>query len=433
MTVRGCSSRTPPSSVTAPTRPQPSSRYRLLETSADLFWSRGYRATTTRQIAAVLGLQQASLYHHVTSKEDLLYEICRTALDELLVAAETGTEGTADPLARVTRLVRASFRAQLRNQKTHATMAFELRSVSPARRGDLVETFTRYRELARSAIAAAQASGAVRPDIDARYLTLSLWNLMSWTLLWFRDGGDFTADQVADHMLDLWLRGAARDRAQAFDATPLNPAPDTGREALAAPAPSGRTADRVLDVAASLFRTKGYDATTAREIAAVLGIQKASLYHHTRGKGHLLHQVCSESLERIRQDVSSAVSGTVDPLERMRRLVFAHVSSLLRHQDQHATSLIELRALSGNDRATVETLREAHERFVRSVLEDGQHAGVLRTDVPAGFLALQLFSLTNRAMLWFRPDGPLSPDDLGHIFASLFLAGVESKPAVPRA
>jgi hypothetical protein len=124
--------------------------------------------------------------------------------------------------------------------------------------------------------------------------------------------------------------------------------------------------------------------------------------------------------------VGTAVALAIDPLERLRVLTAAHVDSLLRHQNQHATSLLELRALSGDDRAAVAALREAYETFVRSVIDDGRRAGVIRTDLPASLLTLYLFSLTNRTMLWFRPDGPLAPEQLGSLFASLFLSGASA-------
>lgn len=395
-----------------------------------MFWTRGYRATTTRQIAAVLGLQQASLYHHVSSKEDLLFEICRAALAELLNAAETSVSGVSDPLERLQRLVRAALSTQLQNQKTHATMAFELRSVSRARQGELLAVFDRYRELARRVIGDAQAAGALRDDIEPRYFALSLWNIMSWVLLWYRPDGTFTRDALARHILDLWLNGVTTDRAAAWALCPVTTEPDVFPDAATQDDATSRTADRVLDVAAALFRTKGYDAATAREIASVLGIQKASLYHHTRGKGHLLYQICTDSLVDIRRDAEAAVAQATPPLDRVRRLAVAHVTSLLRHQDQHATSLLELRALSGEEREHVAALREAHEQVVRGVIDDGRRAGVIRTDLPVGMLALHLFNLTNRSMLWFDREGPLSPERLGDVFAAMFLAGISARPSV---
>lgn len=401
---------------------QPTSRARLLETSAELFWTHGYRATTTRRIAATLGLQQASLYHHVSSKEDLLYEICASSLTRLLDATERGLAGVTDPQARLERLVRLSVAALLHNQREHATMAFELRGLSPARQADVTRALTRYRDLVRHEIRGAQRAGVLRPDIPARYLHLGLFNVLTWLLLWYRPGQELAPEPVADLLLDGFLHGAAVDRRAVPGPGPVSSHTARPQTPETDQAP-GRTADRVLHVAASLFRTKGYDATTAREIAALLGIQKASLYHHTRGKSHLLHAVAGTALETIRQDVHAAAQGAPTPLERVRRMAVAHVVSLLHHQNEHAASLLETRSLSGQHQASIAKLRDDHEQAVRGIVEEGQRAGVLRQDIQAKYLALFFFSLTNRSMLWYRPEGELAPEALAEIFASMFLAG----------
>lgn len=401
-------------------------RTRLLATSAELFWTHGYRATTTRRIAATLGLQQATLYHHVASKEDLLYEICASSLAQLLRASEAAISGPASPRERLEALVKTTIHELLANQREHATMIFELRGLSAERQTDVLAALDRYRQLMRGLITEGQHDGSLRKDIDPKYLEQGIFNLLTWILVWHRPGEELTPDVLGHLVLDVYLNGAATDH-QALAALPALVSPPEPAETPKSDAV--RTAQRIFTVAAQLFRAQGYDATTAREIASVLGIQKASLYHHTRGKAHLLHQVCTTALRQIRQDVIAATEHVADPLDRARQLVVAHVTSLLRHQDQHAASLLEARALSGDHQTDVRLLRDAHESAVRQVLEAGQKAGALRADIPAKYLGLLLFSLTNRTMLWYRPDGPLSPGELGEMFATVFLSGAAEPSA----
>lgn len=401
-------------------------RSRLLATSAELFWTHGYRATTTRRIAATLGLQQATLYHHVASKEDLLYEICASSLSQLLRASETALAGATAPLERFDALVRTTIHELLANQREHATMIFELRGLSPERRTDVLQTLDQYRGVLLKVIEDGQRAGVLRSDIEARYLELAMFNLLTWILVWHRPGEALSAEELSDLVIEVFLHGAAADRGVVPPVQPWQPAspePEPPHNEAV------RTAQRIFAVSARLFRSQGYDATTAREIAAVLGIQKASLYHHTRGKAHLLHQVCTSALKQIRTDVQAATEGVADPLDRARRLVIAHVTSLLRYQDQHAAALLESRALSGEHQSDVRLLKDAHESLVRGILEGAQQGGALRTDIPAKYLGLLLFSLTNRSMLWYRPDGALRPEQLGELFAVLFLAGAAAPGA----
>jgi AcrR family transcriptional regulator len=309
----------------------------------------------------------------------------------------------------------------LANQREHATMIFELRGLSSERQADVLGALDRFRQVMRGVIVDGQKDGTLRQDVEARYLEQAMFNLLTWILVWHRPGEALTPDALSDLVIELYLHGAATDRSAVPPLQPWLPRPTLADETPKSEAV--RTAQRIFSVAAQLFRAQGYDATTAREIAAVLGIQKASLYHHTRGKAHLLHQVCTTALRQIRKDVLAATENVGDPLERARQLVVAHVTSLLRHQDQHAASLLEARALSGDHQTDVSLLRDAHESVVRNVLETAQATGALRADIPTKYLGLLLFSLTNRSMLWYRPDGPLRPEQLGELFAVLFLSG----------
>jgi AcrR family transcriptional regulator len=194
------------------------------------------------------------------------------------------------------------------------------------------------------------------------------------------------------------------------------------------PAPTSR---RLLDAAAQLFWTKGYASTTTREIAALLGVQKASLYHHVSRKEDLLYDICVTSLENIRGSVQTAVDAEPDSLERVRTLIRAHVAAMLADQDKHSTMLTELRALSDERRAKIVALRDTYEELVRSVLAAAQLAGAVRGDIPVKYLALGLLDLLNWAIFWYVPDGDLSSDQLADVFAAMYLSGAGRPPEMP--
>src|SRR5215469_18216121 len=166
--------------------------------------------------------------------------------------------------------------------------------------------------------------------------------------------------------------------------------------AVDAPVPALRsTPERVLDTAAALFWEKGYAATTTREIAAAVGIQQASLYYHVASKEGLLYQLCVSSMEQLLADVQAPVDHKTDPLDRSRALIGAHLATLLKHQVRHVTMLTELRALSRRHHAEVLGLRRKYADLVRSVLQEAQASGKIRTDVPSRYLYLALLNILN--------------------------------------
>lgn len=183
------------------------------------------------------------------------------------------------------------------------------------------------------------------------------------------------------------------------------------------------TSERLLDVAAKLFWTKGYAATTTREIAELLGVRKASLYHHISSKEDLLFEISVSSLEHITRDVTAAVEATEDPVERVRTLIHAHVASMIADQDKHSVMLTELRALSAGRRLQIVAMRDDYERLIARVLERARAAGALRSDVPVRYLALGLLNLLNWSIFWFQREGGLSPGRLAKYLATLYLSG----------
>ena len=184
------------------------------------------------------------------------------------------------------------------------------------------------------------------------------------------------------------------------------------------------TAKRLLDLAARLFWQNGYAATTTRELAEALGLQKASLYYHIGSKEDLLYEICIESLGNIHEAVSQAVSEVRDPLRRVQVMIHAHVSSMLEDREKHATMLTELKALSPERRAEVVSRRDEYERLVRGILADAQEAGAFTPEIPAKQLELGLLNLLNWTIFWYQPDGDLSHDDIARLFERIYITGV---------
>ena len=407
-----------------PTHPALPTAQRLFDTAAALFFEKGFAATTTREIAAAVGIQQASLYYHVSGKEDLLHQICVSALEQLLAEAQCAVLESANPLERIRILARTHVRAILKHQIRYVTMLNEMRALSEPHRAEVVALRRKYANMVRSLIEEAQAAGSIRSDIPSRYLYLALLNVLNWAVLWYRKGQTLSEEELARMFTSIYLAGAA----SSLDRAPFEmPGPRVARKKKVGDATSTRqsTLDRLLDAASALFSRKGYAATSTREIAEILGIRKASLYYHIENKEDLLYAICKSSLERIRSDVAAALKDVQsdDPLERIRALIRAHLENLVHGQVAHSVAVGEMRALSGARLQEVIALRDAYEDLVRQVLADGRKAGVLRADIGVKYLCLILLGLLNRVELWYRSSGPLSPGQLARVFETIFLAG----------
>lgn len=391
-----------------------------------MFWRKGYAATTTREIAASLGIRQASLYHHVASKENLLCTLCVTSLERLLQEVESAVNESNSPEGRIRLLVHAHLNTLLKYRTRHALMLKELRALSGSCRRQVLGLRKRYEKLVLSILNDGQKVGAVRTDIPTKYLCLALLNILNWAVLWFRDDDALSSDQLAEIFARTYIQGATTSAGRLSMRQHRKPDARKVAPRRRKPAKTSRKASStLLDAAAALFAKKGYDLTSTREIAAQLGINKASLYYHIQTKEDLLYDICNSALTQIRDDVEAALKDASNPLQRTEILIRTHIESMLREYERHSAALTEMSCLSTKRLAEVTALRDGYETLTRSVLDEAQTAGALRKDVPVKYLCLALLGLLNRVLVWYRPNGPLSPGQIGALFATIYLTGGE--------
>jgi AcrR family transcriptional regulator len=411
-----------------------STQERVLDRAAELFWTKGYAATTTREIAASLGIRQASLYHHVASKEKLLCQLCVTSLEQLLQVVQSAVNESNCAEGRIRILVSTHLNTLLKYRTRHALMLTEMRALSGAHRRKVIGLRKRYEKLVLEILKYGQSEGFVRTDIPAKYLCLALLNIVNWAVLWFRGDEALSADQLAEIFARTYIDGAATSAGRLSAARPdIEPgSPNVAPRRRKSPTASEPAIPaRLLDTAAALFAKKGYALTSTREIATKIGIQKASLYYHIETKEDLLYEICKSSLKQIRSDVEAALNGASDPMLRTGILIRTHIASMLRDQDRHSAALTEMFALSTERLDEVTSLRDAYERLVRTVLKEAQTAGTLREDVPVKYLCLALLGLLNRVLVWFRPNGPLTPAQIGDLFSNIYLTGAAAAERGP--
>jgi TetR/AcrR family transcriptional regulator, cholesterol catabolism regulator len=187
-----------------------------------------------------------------------------------------------------------------------------------------------------------------------------------------------------------------------------------------------RTAERVLTEGARLFREQGYAASTTRELARRLGINKASLYYHVAKKEDLLYQICMVAMSRIYEEVSAAIESESEPAERVRALITVHLHSTLTDLDLHGTMMLEMKYLTGHQRDEVVEARDRYEGLVGSTISAAQRSGAIRHDMPVSYLGILLLNLLNWPMTWYVPGSRMKPEKLSAYTYELYMNGAGS-------
>jgi AcrR family transcriptional regulator len=183
-------------------------RAELLGTAAEVFASRGYSATTIRQVADAAGILGGSLYYHFDSKESMADEILSAFLNELRAAYEEVLAADLGPRETLGALIAASFRTIDRHRPAVVLYQSESKHLSTGPRfGYLLESKRRFEAMWSALLERGAYEGAFRPDLDTglvlRFISDTVWVAANW----YRHGGRLTADEIAEQYLQLILEG----------------------------------------------------------------------------------------------------------------------------------------------------------------------------------------------------------------------------------
>ncbi|MDL0432136.1 TetR/AcrR family transcriptional regulator [Marinobacter sp. TBZ242] len=168
---------------------------------------------------------------------------------------------------------------------------------------------------------------------------------------------------------------------------------------------------RLLHEAARLFRDKGYERTTVRDLAAAVGIQSGSLFHHFPTKEEILKAVMVETIRLNTALMQAAVDAAQTHRDKLQALVRAELESINGQTGEAMAVLVfEWRSLSEESRAYVLELRDIYEQLWLDVLEALRRDGVLVAD--PFIVRRMLTGALSWTVTWYRPDGGLTLDDL---------------------
>jgi TetR/AcrR family transcriptional regulator, cholesterol catabolism regulator len=181
-------------------------KQQIYSTARSLFHERGYQATTVRDIAGRLNMQAGSLYAHIDSKEDVLWEIVNKAADQFLDAAEPIVASDLPPAAKLRTLVRAHVLVVAGNLAESTIFLHEWKFLGEARRQSIAERRRRYEQLFRQVIEQGIASGDFTPT-DPKMATLLVLSAVNWLPQWYNPSGPLSPEEIADSFCDLVLAG----------------------------------------------------------------------------------------------------------------------------------------------------------------------------------------------------------------------------------
>jgi AcrR family transcriptional regulator len=178
----------------------------ILEAAARIFSEKGFHATSMQDIADAVNLQKASLYHHFSSKQEILADILDYALDLINKRLEIVLSQPLSPDEKLRQAMVSYFQTIAENRNLAAVLLLELRSLDPDLKARQASRREKFERLWRDLIIEGKAQGIFN-DVDPSLTGRAILGVMNWTVTWYRSDGPRSANEIADLFADLLLNG----------------------------------------------------------------------------------------------------------------------------------------------------------------------------------------------------------------------------------
>jgi AcrR family transcriptional regulator len=179
-------------------------RAELTRAAARLFAQKGYHGTSVGDLAEALGLQKGSLYTHIDSKAELLWEVAREGAEAFHAALDALPED-GPVLERIRLALRAHLRVVAEQLDIATVFIREWRYLEGERRDQFVAERRRYEERIRGLFREGREVGELRTDLDDATAALLALSAANWAYTWLRPGAD--TDELADRFTAQLLDG----------------------------------------------------------------------------------------------------------------------------------------------------------------------------------------------------------------------------------
>ncbi|MGV8073499.1 MAG: TetR/AcrR family transcriptional regulator [Syntrophobacteraceae bacterium] len=181
----------------------------IIQSAAKLFSQQGYHKTTMREIALSVNLTIGTIYHYINSKEELLFEICRSATN----LSYDGLEETMNTAGSAERRIKSFIALQLRMILTHRDVISvylkEYNRLSPDNQV-LIRSGRKKHEKAVEDIIASGIENNEFINIDVKMAALCFLGMCNWATYWFKEDGTMQMSEIIDIFSEIFAHGIVR-------------------------------------------------------------------------------------------------------------------------------------------------------------------------------------------------------------------------------
>lgn len=186
-------------------------------------------------------------------------------------------------------------------------------------------------------------------------------------------------------------------------------------------------AESIVRIAFSLFRERGYDATTIDQVAVRAGITKAAIYYHVSGKEAILVNGVTRALDALFAVLEDprVTAPAASPMDQLEQILRAAVEVEVEHLDEVAV-LLRMRGNTSVESAIMRRRREFDEAVAR-IVEEAIRRGEARADLDPHIATRLILGMANSLTEWIRPAGEMSRERIVDAVVGIARSGLSTR------
>ena len=179
----------------------------------------------------------------------------------------------------------------------------------------------------------------------------------------------------------------------------------------------------IINVAAKLFKEKGYSAITMRDIAQAMDIKAASLYNHIKSKQEILALIIIEIAEEFSNTIAQIVISEDTNIQKLEKVIQLHIDITLRNSDALACLNNDWMHLAPAELCYFIKMREDYEEYFRSIIVNGIANGEIK-NLNTEVIIFSILSTLRTLYLWYGKKKSLNPSILKSNMKQVLLTGI---------
>lgn len=194
-----------------PTKGNSARKEQIIETAANLFSQRGYMATSMRDIADSMGIEAASLYNHISSKEEILHDICFSHAQLFLKAVDEVNDIYFDAEKKLRMAIQNHVEILTSNLTQSKVFLQEWKYLGDANRIEFIRLRDRY-EKEFTVILQNGEDENLFQAVDKKFAVLNILSSLNWIVEWYKADGPMSPTELATKLSDFVLTGLSKPK-----------------------------------------------------------------------------------------------------------------------------------------------------------------------------------------------------------------------------